>query len=275
MPDITNSSMTVSPLEQPFTYPGIPLSHSGLLVGTWIYQLTAIEAVEPAQWQLDTDGGELEYRDARLNQALADLNAAPMENRQPIVAIGSNASPGQLLHKYRSGPRPVIPMTTAEITNLDVGYSAHVSRAGYVPYVPRYRVGQHRQFQVLWLDAEQRDTLNATEPNYWPVQLDLQHHRATLESGQTLARYQVYRGRRGLVTAIEPPASDSQNHFYSWLLRQDWLKGLIAQASNVDNIVNVLPADSALRDRISAALLEQAGTTQDGLQQQEYPLGPD
>lgn len=269
MPDITNSPMTISPLEQPFTYPGTPLSHSGLLVGSWIYRLTAIEAVEPAQWQLDTDGGELGYSDTRLNQALADLNTSPMEDRHPIVAIGSNASPGQLLHKYRAGARPVIPMTTAQITNLDVGYSAHVSRAGYVPYVPRYRVDQHRRFQVLWLDADQRDTLNATEPNYWPVHLDSQHHRATLESGQTLEGYQVYRGRRGLVTAIKPLANDSQNHFYSWLLRQDWLDNLVAPAPDVDTVVNALPADTALRDRISAALLERAGTTQDGLQQQK------
>lgn len=267
MPDISSGSLAICPLEKPLTYPGVALSYSGLLVGTWIYRLSPLTATSPVKWQLETDGGELRNRVLGLEEALEALDAVPMTARHPVIAIGSNSSPGQLLHKYKEDLRPVIPMTTAVVANLDIAYSAHISRAAYVPFVPRYHLGLQRRFQVLWLDSTQQEILDKTEPNYWPVRLDPSHHLTTLESGQPVSNCLVYRGRRGFLTTIEPPIQESQTHFFTWLLQQKWVPELTELAPNVDAAIEALRSSPDLRDKVSEAMLRHAGSLDDGVTQ--------
>ncbi len=86
------------------------------------------------------------------------------EDRTPVLAIGSNASPGQLRHKMAEfGIESPLPMVRSRVTGLDVGVSAHVSRMGYVSASPVSAPGTVRELFLLWLDAEQLAVIDASE----------------------------------------------------------------------------------------------------------------
>ncbi|WP_435809000.1 hypothetical protein [Streptomyces rochei] len=86
------------------------------------------------------------------------------EDRTPVLAIGSNASPGQLRHKLAEfGIESPLPMVRSRVTGLDVGVSAHVSRMGYVSASPVSAPGTVRELFLLWLDAEQLAVIDASE----------------------------------------------------------------------------------------------------------------
>lgn len=103
------------------------------------------------QWQVD--GVQLDA-----------LLAAPVRARRAVLAVGSNASPEQLLRKL--GPSAVVPMTLAVVDGLAAGVSAHVSHGRYVPAAPVAAPGEQHALSVLWLDDDQLAAVDRTEPNY-------------------------------------------------------------------------------------------------------------
>ncbi|WP_399881973.1 hypothetical protein ACGH7X_04860 [Streptomyces sp. BBFR51] len=121
------------PREEPLLYPGAWPTESGLLCG---------DRLLPLDRAVHEDGGD----------------------RVPVLAIGSNASPGQLRHKMAEfGIGSPIPMVRSRVTGLDIGVSAHVSRMGYVSASPVGAAGVVRELFVLWLDAEQLAVVDASE----------------------------------------------------------------------------------------------------------------
>ncbi|MDQ0389293.1 hypothetical protein J2S54_006113 [Streptomyces sp. DSM 42143] len=95
---------------------------------------------------------------------LLPLDRLSYEDRVPVLAIGSNGSPGQLRHKMAEfGVDSPIPMVRARVTGLDIGVSAHVSRMGYVSASPVRAPGVVRELFVLWLDTEQLAVIDASE----------------------------------------------------------------------------------------------------------------
>ncbi|GAA2588844.1 MULTISPECIES: hypothetical protein [Streptomyces] len=122
------------PREEPLSYPGAWPRESGLLDGDRLLPLD-----RPPVYEV---GGE----------------------RVPVLAIGSNASPGQLRHKLDEfGIGSPVPMVRSRVTGLDIGVSAHVSRMGYVSASPVGAPGVVRELFVLWLDAEQLAVVDASE----------------------------------------------------------------------------------------------------------------
>ncbi|WP_308408108.1 hypothetical protein [Streptomyces mayonensis] len=121
------------PREDPLLYPGAWPRESGLLDG---------DRLLPLEARAHDDGG----------------------GRVPVLAIGSNASPGQLRHKMAEfGVGSPVPMVRSRVTGLDIGVSAHVSRMGYVSASPVAAPGTVRELFVLWLDAEQLAVVDASE----------------------------------------------------------------------------------------------------------------
>ncbi|MBZ6231856.1 hypothetical protein [Streptomyces olivaceus] len=121
------------PREEPLLYPGAWPRESGLLDG---------DRLLPLAGAVHDDGG----------------------GRVPVLAIGSNASPGQLRHKMAEfGIGSPVPMVRSRVTGLGIGVSAHVSRMGYVSASPVAAPGTVRELFVLWLDAEQLAVVDASE----------------------------------------------------------------------------------------------------------------
>ncbi|MEU1055544.1 hypothetical protein ABZ397_23725 [Streptomyces sp. NPDC005876] len=161
-----------APRDHPLLYPGAWPRESGLL-----------------------DGDEL-----------LPLDVPVHPGRTPVIAIGSNGCPGQLRHKMaESGIASPIPMVKAEVTGLDVGVSAHVSRMGYVSASPVAAPGVVRELFVLWLDAGQLAVIDASEGvplpagSYTRAWLPAPEVRVEVADGTVLPGAYAYVNRHGVL----------------------------------------------------------------------------
>lgn len=128
------------------------------------------------------------------------------EDRTPVLAVGSNASPGQLRHKMaRVGVDGPLPMVRARVTGVDVGVSAHVSRMGYVSASPVSAPGTVRELFVLWLDPRQLAAIDASEGvpvpdgNYRRAWLPDGEVSVELDGGERLPGAHVYVNQHGVL----------------------------------------------------------------------------
>jgi hypothetical protein len=194
MPSLRELGLDQNPSEQPLSYPGRSVPGNCLLVGDWLYPVLNTRGKEIAKWSIEDDEGPLsvvvDRRRRTVEMALRAMNDAPMAERRPVIAVGSNAAPGQLAYKYKSWPTEhVIPVTCVKVTGLTVAHSAHISKAGYVPYVPVRSLSEHEiELHALWLDAEQTRRMDETEPNYRRLSLHSGSSTVLLESGNRCLR---------------------------------------------------------------------------------------
>ncbi|MFI9822645.1 hypothetical protein ACIHFC_19560 [Streptomyces sp. NPDC052013] len=137
---------------------------------------------------------------------LLPLHRLVHEDRVPLLAIGSNACPGQLRHKMAgSGITSPVPMVRARVTGVDVGVSAHVSRMGYVSASPVAAPGVVRELFLLWLDAAQLAVIDASEGvplphgNYHRAWLPFPDARIEVADGTVLPGAYVYVNRHGVL----------------------------------------------------------------------------
>ncbi|MFI5882483.1 hypothetical protein [Streptomyces sp. NPDC051554] len=156
-----------APREDPLTYPGAWPAESGLLVGDRLLPLA---------------------------------DRATYGNRTPVLAIGSNACPGQLRHKMAEfGIDSPIPMLKVRVTGVDVGVSAHVSRVGYVSASPVKAPDVVRELFVTWFDARQLAVVDASEGAYDRTWLPESECHVELGPGELLRGVYVYVNRHGVL----------------------------------------------------------------------------
>jgi hypothetical protein len=186
------------PITEPLTYPGRIPGTSGILIDDTFHPVQAVAGKDPERWEVSS---------TTLASLIDQLGSSPLRIRAPVVAVGSNASPSQLLRKFAGrSVRPVVPMTLADITGIAPGVSAHVSRPGYIPAAPLRIAGTIARLFVLWLDDVQLRTLDETEPNYWRRSLPIGSFPAKLASGVVLPKCFLYVGKHGcLVDAAGQP----------------------------------------------------------------------
>ncbi|MGW0826815.1 hypothetical protein [Streptomyces sp. NPDC002845] len=164
--------LAVAPREDPLSYPGAWPTESGLLDGNRLLPLTD----------------------------------AVYEARVPVLSVGSNACPAQLVHKMAEHGVPcTIPLVKARVTGIEAGVSAHISLAGYVSASPFHAPGRTRELFVTWLDPAQLAVVDASEgvgsPTgaYDRVRLPSSGFRVELESGEVLDSAWIYVNRRGVL----------------------------------------------------------------------------
>jgi hypothetical protein len=155
-----------APRDHPLTYPGAWPADSGLLHGDRMFPLE-----------------RLVYDD-----------------RVPLLAVGSNACPGQLRHKMAEfGIDSPVPMVRSRVSGLDVGISAHVSRLGYVSASPVRSPQALRELFVIWLDRRQLDAVDASEPHFRRAWLPAPGVRIELPDGRALTGAYAYVHRHGVL----------------------------------------------------------------------------
>ena len=177
------------PITEPLTYPGRIPGTSGVLIDAKFHSLRAVAGAEPAHWQMSS---------TPLSRVIQQHGGSPMRARVPVVAVGSNAAPSQLVRKFATrSVRPLVPVTLSDVSNLVPGVSAHVSKPGYIPAVPVKVPGATSPLFVLWLDNVQLRILDETEPNYWRRRLPAASFPVRLESGTALSKCFLYVGKHG------------------------------------------------------------------------------
>ena len=244
-------AVDLAPLRHPLAYPGAAPARSGVLVD---------------DRYVDVPGGV-----AALDGVLARHDAAPLADRSPVVAIGSNASPAQLRAKLaepaerstRPGP-VVVPMVKATVRGIARGHSAHVSRPGYVAATPVVVPEGIASVFVIFLDAGQLAVVDATEPNYRRVAVD--GGAVVADSGERVDGCTLYTSLRGALAGIDggpQPGTSQRELLASLLARSAPLRDLAGPTpeSFVERLGSPDPGDLERAERRDRArrIFEEAG----------------
>jgi len=145
-------------------------------------------------------GGETVGFDA-LCRAEALAAPAPLAERVPVIAHGSNAAPGRLAEKFGgAGEGAVIPVLRARLEDFDVVYAPHFSAYGSIPATLEPSLGTTVEISVTFLTPSQVTAMDATEiravgPTY--ARGVLGEIRCHLDGQGMLNEAQVYLARRG------------------------------------------------------------------------------
>ncbi len=236
----------------PWTYPGTPAPHGGLLRDGDFLTLT------PGPDVL----GAATIEGTALDVVLAASGVAPTAERQLVVAVGSNASPAVMARKLAAdGASTTLPMAAVEVLGLAVGHSAHVSRRGFFAAAPYLRPEAVTRTFASLPDAEQLDVLDRSEPNYVRRTLDPRACPVGVDGGTWSASSMVYDSRWGVLG--EPGSLEP------WpLLTQEQLFERLAQGSSaftacvgslgggLASVMRRLAADPSLRARVREILQE-------------------
>ncbi len=135
-----------------------------------------------------------------LRSALAALDVAPLADRTPVLAVGSNAASPVIRHKLVAhGASTVVPVVTGLVRGLGVAHSAHVARGGYVPAAPVHVPSARTRVVLQLLDDDQLAAVDATEPNYDRVEVTASRYPLVLTGGARPRRVHLYASRRGVL----------------------------------------------------------------------------
>lgn len=210
------------------------------------------------------------------------LDRLVYDDRAPVLAVGSNACPGQLRHKLREfGIDSPIPMVRARVTGLDVGVSAHVSRLGYVSASPVRSPRALRELFVLWLDPGQLAVIDASEGvplpdgNFRRAWLPAPDVRIEPADGQVLPGAYAYVNRHGVLHngAGAPRRHPGQHALLTELLGGSApLRELFG--ATPEEFCTRARADTALCARGTRLFAEHAWVTESGLEPYARPSGP-
>jgi hypothetical protein len=231
MPNLRELGLDQNPSEQPLSYPGRPVPGSCLLVDDWLYPMLDTQGDEVAEWSIENDEGPLSVAGRRwctVEMALRAMNSAPMAKRKPVVAVGSNASPGQL---------------------------AYISKPGYVPYIPLRSLPEHEiELHALWLDTDQARRMDETEPNYRRLCLRSGSATMLLESGDRLPTATLYAGRWGALRltpdGTRVPAT-TQARIFTLLGSQEWFQKVVPESlGGPEAAMSALGHDAERRERV-------------------------
>ena len=121
-----------------------------------------------------------------------------ISGRRPVLAVGSNQSPEQLLRKFSEPGWAPIPVVRARLKDFDIVYSPHVASYGSIPATLGHSPGTTVSLFVNWLTPEQEERMHDTEVstgNYHFGKLD--SIELDLDPGPALTSAFMYASRRG------------------------------------------------------------------------------
>ena len=121
-----------------------------------------------------------------------------VSDRTPVLAVGSNQSPEQLVRKFPDQQWGEIPTARVHLSDFDTVYSAHVTGYGSIAATLHPSPGTRVSLYVNWLTERQLEAMHETElPNENYRYGQLENIKLTSEAGPALSAVNLYMGRRG------------------------------------------------------------------------------
>lgn len=120
-----------------------------------------------------------------------DLASVDISGRVPVLAIGSNAAPSQLRHKFAAtGESFEIVSMRARVHDVVVGFCSFAVRFGYIPATLIPAPGLASDMALQFVTEAELEGLDATEkPAYQRVWIDTEIH---LDTGDVLGGAYAY-----------------------------------------------------------------------------------
>lgn len=213
-----------SPRQLPMTYPGQWPATSAIVTQTHVWEIRDRDG-EPLNWD-EANPQRLSACRARVDEAsidrlglshvqlphvvtvLEESDLVSVDSCIPVLAIGSNAAPSQLRHKFADRGTPLmIPGVRARVTGVQLGFGAFIAPRGYVPATVYPDAAGEVQLVVQWLDSSQLREIDRTETSrYRRVWLDAAVGVGILlETGERLAGAYAYVANGGLLGENDEP----------------------------------------------------------------------
>lgn len=189
-----------------------------------------------------------------------------ISGRRPVLAVGSNQSPEQLIRKFQKRDLGPIPVFRARLKNFDIVYSPHISSYGAIPATLRHSPGTRVTLFVNWLTPEQEERMHETEiatGNYFFGKLDeIELH---LEKGQVLTSAFVYCSRWGSLSRDGLPvalaAVEAENRQWPSLTQEDILshvRDVSAPEHTIDSFIQSAVSDISVRQARTEAMMKDS-----------------
>lgn len=159
-------------------------------------RLHRIESKEWGEWKIRNT-----HYNITVDDVLENLGSTPLDQRVSVLAVGSNASPAQLLLKFSNSTiDSVIPVIPCSVVHLSVRPSAHISKYGAIPYAPRHSTKFDRvRLMLCLLSDEQLSDMDKSEGgNYDRVVIE-NRIPVMLDNDEMVYNFQLYRGKRGIL----------------------------------------------------------------------------
>lgn len=202
------------------------------------------------------------------NQRWTTLDPADADthriNRTPVLAVGSNQSPEQIMRKFQGPDWAPIACEKCVLRDFDTVFSAHITSYGSIAATLHPAAGATVNLFVNWLDDAQLDAMHPTElghDNY--IFARLTNIDLNIEHGPTLSEVYFYRGNIGAyapdgepVPLAEVSAPGRKWQAMSQREVQSHLRALLAEDQTVDDFVLSSIADVEERAR-RRALMEK------------------
>lgn len=147
------------------------------------------EVVRAGGLRVESAPGEFTFLDVYLTSK----GLATMDNRFPVLAIGSNASPAQIRNKFEhQDVSPIIPTLKCSIKGLNVGFESRQVSYGAYAAAPFIDDKKTSHLFVQFLDPDQLSMLDGTEDGYTRQRLVQTCEITLTDSGEILTGCDVY-----------------------------------------------------------------------------------
>lgn len=195
-----------------------------------------------------------------------DGDLPPLGGRKPVLAVGSNQAPAQLIRKFGDEDWGPIPVTRIHLRDFDTVFSPHIAAYGSVAATLQVSVGTTVSLFVTWLDERQLLRMHETEvaaENYHFAHLD--QINARVDVGPTLSSVYFYVSRHGTLNAdgapvplAEVPALNRRFAPKSQSDVQTLVRDRLAPGEELSTFIRSSVADVTLRRARTAKLREGA-----------------
>ncbi len=141
-------------------------------------------------------GRLLHLGQVQLDQMDEDPHRGVLAGRTPVLSVGSNRSPVQLLRKF--GPDSFLPVTPARLHDCDITHAAILGYYAAVPCTAFPSSGTIVDLNVVWLDNDQLIQMHRTEGinvAYDFVLMETVEHQFTVRPGPVFG----YAARAGVL----------------------------------------------------------------------------
>lgn len=209
-----------APRAHPLTYPGKRPDTSVVITEDTIWEICDREG-GALSWQSDhlqrlptcrvalTVAEREKHRLSRtafphLSSVLEEAYGFGPDTRVPVLAIGSNAAPSQMRHKFATTSVPlVVPSIRARVEGMTAAFCSFVSPLGYIPATIVPEDGAVSEMALQLLDDQQLLEIDRTEASaYRRVWVEAP---IRLETGERLSGAYAYVARDGYLADDEGP----------------------------------------------------------------------
>lgn len=143
---------------RPLEYPGLRPAYSFVYFHEQVYPV----AIAPdGQLLVEHGAGH-----AALDDFLRDRASPGLDDRLPVLAVGSNGCPGRLAEKYELQPEAAIPVLLGELANVAVVYAHWLTLYAALPATYVRYPGARSRVAVTMLTADQVSLMDRSERTY-------------------------------------------------------------------------------------------------------------